>query len=145
MPLKTSGSLPRQLTLEILDSIQNVLFPLADPQSRILLRSLAKSCSFDPDILNFEFRSVRNPGEENISYAFLASRLSELYNEMQNPQPRGWVGKFVERRSGARYMMIATLVGVVFAVFLGMLSLGVSSYQTWIAYQAWQHPVSPPS
>ena len=84
-------------------------------------------------------------GEENVAYFFLADRLSDLYNEMQNPQPRGWLGRFVERRSGARYMMIATLVGVIFAVFLGMLSLAVSSYQTWIAYQAWQHPVLPVS
>jgi len=39
-------------------------------------------------------------------------------------------------------MMLATLIGVVFAVLLGMVSLAVSSYQTWIAYQAWQHPVA---
>jgi len=40
-------------------------------------------------------------------------------------------------------MIMATLVGVIFAVVLGMASLAVSSYQTWIAYQAWQHPVAP--
>lgn len=49
----------------------------------------------------------------------------------------------MERKSGARYMMMATLIGVVFAVLLGMVSLAVSSYQTWIAYQAWQHPIAP--
>jgi len=42
-------------------------------------------------------------------------------------------------------MMMATLVGVLFAVLLGILSLGVSLAQTWIAYQAWKNPVSPSS
>jgi len=138
-----SRALPRQLVLEVLDSTQSVLFPLADPQSKQLLRSLVRSSSFDPDTLKFEFQSIRNLGEKNIGYVYLAARLSDLYNEMQSPPSRGWLGKLAERRSGARYMMIATLMGVVFAVFLGILSLAVSSYQAWIAYQAWQHPISP--
>jgi hypothetical protein len=106
---------------------------------------LVHSCSLDPDILHFEFSSIRKVGEENIPYVFLANRLSELYNELQNPRPRGWLERHMERKSGARYMIMATLIGVLFAVLLGIVSLAVSSYQTWIAYQAWQHPVAPPN
>lgn len=131
--------------LEVLGSTQDVLFPLSDPKSKRLLRSLVKSCSLDPDVLKFEFSSIRNPGEENTAYVFLADKLSDLHNEMRNPAPRGRLERLVERRSGARYMMMATLIGVIFAVLLGMLSLAVSLYQTWISYQAWQHPVSPAS
>ncbi|KAK4455307.1 hypothetical protein QBC34DRAFT_489622 [Podospora aff. communis PSN243] len=137
-----AGSLPRQLLLEVLDSIQGVLFPLSDPKCKRILQSLVTSCSFDPDIVNFEYGSIRRPGEENISYIYLADRLSDLYSEIYNPQPRGWLERRIERKSGARYMMLATLIGVSFAIFLGMVSLAVSSYQTWIAYQAWQHPVA---
>ena len=82
-------------------------------------------------------------GEENIPYVFLADRLSELYNELQNPRPRGWLQRQMERKSGARYMLMATLFGVLFAIFLGIASLAVSAYQTWITYQAWQHPILP--
>lgn len=131
--------------LEVLDSLQRILFPLADPKSRKLLESLVDKCAFDPDITTYEHASIRRDGEEIISYVFLADRLSDIYNEIQNPRPRGWLGKLLQRRSGARYMMMATLIGVIFAVFLGMLSLVVSSYQTWITYQAWRHPVPPPS
>jgi hypothetical protein len=45
------------------------------------------------------------------------------------------VEKWFERKSGARYVMMATLIGALFAVLLGMASLGVSSYQAWIVYQ----------
>jgi hypothetical protein len=135
------GALPRQLLLETLDSLQVVLFPLSDPKSKRLLCSLIHECSLDPDILRFEFSSIRNAGEESVPYVFLADRLADLYNELQNPKPRGWLGRQMERKSGARYMMMATLVGVLFAVLLGMGSLAVSCYQAWVSYQAWQHPV----
>ena len=135
--------MPRQLVLEALDSIQGILFPLADPKSKKLLQSLVASSAFDPDVLTFEFSSVRRVGEENIPYVYLADRLSDLHAELQHPRPRGWLEQEMERKSSARHMMMATLVGVIFAVFLGMASLAVSAYQAWIAYQAWQHPVMP--
>ncbi|CZR35672.1 uncharacterized protein FPRO_00205 [Fusarium proliferatum ET1] len=137
------GVLPRQLVLEILDSLQGTLFPLSDPRSKKLLRSLISKCSFDPDILNFEFSSVRRVGEESIPYVYLAERLADLYNELQTPRPRGWLQQSMQRKSGARHVMMATLIGVIFAVLLGIASLAVSSYQAWIAYQAWKHPVQP--
>ncbi|KAK3356635.1 hypothetical protein B0T25DRAFT_537103 [Lasiosphaeria hispida] len=78
----TSNILPRQLLLEVLDSLQGILFPLSDPKSRKLLQSLVATCSLDPDILHFEFSSIRRQGEESIHYVYLADRLSELYNEL---------------------------------------------------------------
>ncbi|KAI1775446.1 hypothetical protein F4818DRAFT_50245 [Hypoxylon cercidicola] len=139
------GALPRQLVLEVLESLQGILFPLSDQKSKRLLQRLVYTNGFDPEILQFEFASIRRAEEENIRFVYLADRLSELYNESQNPQPRGWLQKRMERWSGSRYMMLATLVGVIFAVLLGIASLIVSSFQTWIAYQAWQHPVAQPA
>ncbi|KAK2699428.1 hypothetical protein QWA68_002019 [Fusarium oxysporum] len=137
------GVLPRQLVLEVLDSLQGTLFPLSDQRSKKLLRSLISKCSFDPDILNFEVSSVRRVGEESVPYVYLVDRLADLYNELQTPRPRGWLQQSMQRKSGARHVMMATLIGVIFAVLLGIASLAVSSYQTWIAYQAWKHPVQP--
>ena len=92
----------------------------------------------------YDFSSIRNAGEETVPYLYLADKLSDLYNEVQHPRPRTWLERQMERKSGARYVMMATLIGVVFALILGILSLALGSYQTWIAYQAWQHPVAPP-
>ncbi|KAI1172700.1 hypothetical protein F4777DRAFT_560563 [Nemania sp. FL0916] len=134
--------LPRQLLLEVLDSTQRILFPLGDAKSRKLLKSFIanKDYSFDPEIEKFELSAVCNP-EENISYRYLANRLEDLFQELQSPKPRKWLEKQLQRRSSARYMMLATLAGVAFAILLGVLALILSSVQTWIAYQAWKHPV----
>jgi hypothetical protein len=121
-----------------------VLFPIGDRKSKKLLQSLVATSDFDPDILRVEVSSIRRAGEETIPYVYLAERLTDLYDELQSTRPRSRFEQILERKSGARYVMLATLIGVMFAVLLGILSLGVSSYQTYIAYQAWKHPVSPP-
>lgn len=59
-----------------------------------------------------------------------------------NPTPRG-VAKWFERNSGARSVMMATIAGVIFAIFLGILSLGVGTFQAYVGYMAWKHPVAP--
>lgn len=143
--LLCSGALPRQLALECLDSVQKILFPLSDPKSKSLLRSFITTSSFDPDCLRFESASIRNPDERDIAYHYLGARLADLYEELEHPTPRGWAGKWLERRSGARYVMMATLIGVAFAVMLGMVGLAVGGYQAWVGYQAWHHPVGNPN
>jgi hypothetical protein len=98
---------------------------------------------FDPDCLRFESESIRNESEKVVSYLHFGARLAELCAELEDPSPRGGLEKWLQRRSGARHAMLATLIGVFVAVLLGFLSLGVSLYQAYIGYQAWQHPVIP--
>lgn len=130
------------MALEILDSIQKVLFPLFDEKSCSLLRSITSTTSFDPDALRFESASIRAPSEKDIQYLYFGARLADLYEELENPKARGWIESWAERKSGARYVMMATLIGVAIAVLLGMASLAVGIYQAWVAYQQWQHPLS---
>ena len=135
------GNVPRQLALEVLDSLQKILFP-SDSESQCLLRSLVSNAFFDPDCLRFESASYRSNDENEIAYQYFGSQLMDLYDEVENPKPRGLVEKWLERRSGARYVMMATLVGVVIAVILGLLGLAVGIFQAWVAYQQWKHPMS---
>jgi hypothetical protein len=115
-----------------------------DPKSRALLVSLTTTSGFDPDALRFESTSIRNADEKDIAYHYLGTRLADLYEELENPKPRGLLEKWLERKSGARHLMFATLVGVVIAIILGMVGIAVGAYQAWVTYQAWQHPVSSP-
>ncbi|KAI1284109.1 hypothetical protein F5Y07DRAFT_348677 [Xylaria sp. FL0933] len=140
--IKVCGALPRQLMLETIDSLQGILFPVASKKARKLLDRLVATEQWDPEIRIYEFGTIRNREEDNIPYFYLADRLSELHNGLKHPPPRGWLERQIERRTADRYMMMATLAGVAFAVLLGIFSLIISSYQTWISYQAWQHPVS---
>ncbi|RYP11145.1 hypothetical protein DL764_000216 [Monosporascus ibericus] len=99
-----------------------IIFPF-DSDSELILRSLVSKESFDPDCIHYDFAAY---GEDSICYSYFGSRLMELYEEVENPTPRGFVEKWLERKSGARYAMMATLVGVLMAVILGMLK-GVAS------------------
>ena len=135
------GALPRQLVLECLDSVQKILFPLSDAKSRSLLQSLTTRSSFDPDCLRFESASIRGPDEKDIKYYYFGARLADLYDELEHPRPRGWLQKRIERKSGARYTMMVTLAGVLFAFVLGMIGIAINGYQAWVGYQQWQHPV----
>lgn len=136
------GNIPRQLALETLDSFQRVMFP-AEINSRQLLRTLVAKSSFDPACLSGDWTTYyRSENEqEEVEYRYLSTRLMDLYEELLNPRPRSALEKWAERRSGARYVMMATLVGVVIAILLGLVALILSAFQAWVTYQAWQHPV----
>jgi hypothetical protein len=137
------GTLPRDLSLEVLDTIQKILFPVSDAKSRSLLRNLVSKSSFDRDCLDFESASIRENFEIDLPYRFFGARLTELYDEFEDPRPRSDFEKWLQRRSSTRHVMLATLIGVFVAVLLGIVGLGVSIYQTYIGYQAWQHPINP--
>ncbi|KAI3544490.1 hypothetical protein CSPX01_05615 [Colletotrichum filicis] len=65
----------------------------------------------------------------------------DLYDELENPRPRRPIYVWLERRSKARHVMLATLIGVIIAIILGIMGLVVGIFQAWISYQAWKHPV----
>ena len=133
------GNIPRALALETLNTIHKVLFP-PDRDSQVLLASLVSRASFDEDCLRYESAKYRKEDEES-SYHYFGSRLADLYDELQNPTPRSWFQTWLERKSGARYVMMATLIGVGIAIVIGLLGLGVATFQAWVAWQQWKHPV----
>ena len=132
----SSGALPRQIVLEVQDSLQYILFPLSHGKSKKLLLSLIKHASFDPECKNWDFTSIRRSEETVVPYHYFGSRLVDLYEELENPKPNGWLQELIERKSGARYVMLATL----YALFIGTMGLGVAILQTYFTYQAWKHP-----
>ncbi|CAD6446792.1 887b34f4-87ed-4948-aec6-0367f84edd97 [Sclerotinia trifoliorum] len=136
------GILPQAIALEALESVQKVLFPLADIKSRGLLLSFTSisNCNFNIDMLRYESLSIRRPEENNVQYHYFGKRLVDLHYELMNPSPRGFE-KWFERRSSPRFVMMATLAGVMLAIFLGLLGLVLAAFQTYIAYMAWKHPV----
>jgi hypothetical protein len=136
----TACLLPRQLILEVFDTIYNVLFP-SDHESQVLLSSLVAKHGFDSDLLKFESWDHYGHTDTILSYPYFGNRLAELYDELQNPKPRTRLESWFERKSGARYMLMATMIGVFIAVLIGILGLGISGFQAYVSYQQWKHPV----
>lgn len=121
--------------------MQKILFPF-DSDSEKILRDLVAKESLDPDCLQHASAVYRRESEEVVSYNCFGARLVDLFRELEDPSPRGILEKWLQRKSGARYMMMATLVGVIIAIILGILGLAVGVFQAWVSYEAWKHPVS---
>ncbi|KAK6499111.1 hypothetical protein TWF481_011682 [Arthrobotrys musiformis] len=128
------GCIPRQLALEALDTIQGILFPLADAQSKDLISSLVSTSYWDTECEQIPSSSYLTSSEAdlNIKYHYFGTRLKDLYDEVSDPRPKTYMGKWLDRKKSARHVMMATLTGVVIAIVLGMLTLGVSGYQAWL-------------
>ncbi|KAL6922380.1 hypothetical protein FSHL1_006339 [Fusarium sambucinum] len=139
--VNTESYMSRKLAIETLNSIQKTLFP-STTDTAILLRSLISKHNLDADCLRYEPSTYQVAGETSSGYQYLEHRLIELYEELDNPTPRGYLEKWLERKSGARYVMMATLAGVAIAIILGALALAMSIFQTWIGWQQWKHPVA---
>jgi hypothetical protein len=127
--------IPRQLALETHDSLR-ILFPLAHDSGKIL-QSLASRDGFDFDYPDYGRMEYRREGEKDISYRYWGTRLLALYDELQEPTPRG-ISQWVQARTKKRHFMILTIAGIIFAV----LTLAIGIFQAWVSYQAWKNPVS---
>jgi hypothetical protein len=135
-----SETISGQLALETLNSLRNILFPW-DDKSQKFLRSLVSKSGFDPDCLSFGSAGYRREIESGISYYYWGSRLMDLYDEIENPKPRGTLQEWLEKRSKARHMMMAAIAGVLIAVFLGFLSLAVTIFQAWVSYRQLKYSI----
>jgi hypothetical protein len=64
-----------------------------------------------------------------------------LYEEICEPKPRRGLKRFIEEKSRDRHLMMATLIGIIIAIVIGLLGLGVAGFQAWISWQQWKHPI----
>ncbi|KAK6534091.1 hypothetical protein TWF281_005429 [Arthrobotrys megalospora] len=134
------GAIPRQLALEALDSIQKIIFPLSDPSAVALLQQLVVEKGFDEDCLRFEASAIREPHEINTRYLYFGARLADIYDELENPTPRGLISRWAKRK-GAGHANIATILAATLALVFGLVTLGLGGFQAWISWQQWKHPI----
>jgi hypothetical protein len=135
----TADLLPKDLMLEVLDTIHLVLFPpLLGPQN--LLAHLVRKDDWDKGLLSDVTASYRDNTDAVVSFPYFGNRLKELHIESQSPTPHGWLQKRLVRR-GNEYMLTLTMYGVLAAVALGFLTLVTTIFQSWVAWQQWKHPV----
>ncbi|KAH7087667.1 hypothetical protein FB567DRAFT_579712 [Paraphoma chrysanthemicola] len=135
----TATLLPRDLMIEVLDTIRYVLFPW-DDKSQKLLKSLVLRHGWDKGLLSDLSTPYRSKDDPEPSYAYFSDRLRELHEEVSSPTPHGWLERRLQRKNET-YMLKATMYGVFIAVTLGFLGLGVAIFQAWVGYQQWKHPV----
>lgn len=75
-------------------------------------------------------------------YPYWAPRLYAILEEVDNPTPLSWFGKWAERRRAARHTFRLTYLGIVIAVLFGMAATGLAAVSVWISYCDWQGDIS---
>ena len=125
--------MPRDLALGTLNTIYTIIFPFADIGSQSILNRLIRKEGFDTGCRRSASTTYRRPDADQLVLKYLGTRLMDLYDEVDDPTPgRCCLESWLQRRSGARYVMMATLVGVAIAVILGILGLAVGIFQAWV-------------
>ncbi|KAH4036935.1 hypothetical protein HBH98_127650 [Parastagonospora nodorum] len=135
--------LPRKLLIEALATIHKILFP--EETELDYLDSLVAKGVFDRDLQRRQWTDRDSDDNSPVTFVYFSNQLNMLYDEIDDPSPRGRLESWFDRKSRAksanRHMLMATMIGVFIAVTIGLLSLGVATFQAWVAYQQWKHPV----
>lgn len=136
-----SGSLPFQLLVETLHSLQSVIFPPTDSKSIRLLEQLIKTRGFDPKLAEYDGYSFFMEAPESITYKYWGERISTLQNLFEQRLPRNNFERWFNWQANDGNAFFIALLALLISIIVGIVSIIISALQTWIAWQAWKHPV----
>lgn len=129
-------AIPREVALEVCDTIYDVLFPMNNASQKILSRLISKH-GFDKDLQRYFPEGRQFDTEYDDACPFFGHRLAILLDEMRDPSPANWFERLFDKgeKSVERRMFMATMIGVFITAISSVLSLIVSSYQAYLGYQ----------
>ncbi|KAK1850818.1 uncharacterized protein CCHR01_06565 [Colletotrichum chrysophilum] len=137
-----SGTLPPQLLVETLYSIQEVLFAAHDIKSGRILKKLIspRHGKFDPECYQYDALDLDVQPPEGFSYIYWGKRLTALRELFDKKPPRNRLEKWLQRQLSERNAFLVALVALLISIVVGIISIGLSAVQVWIAWMAWKHP-----
>jgi len=116
------GTLPPQLLLEALDSIQYLLFP-ENARSFRSLDKFVKGWGFDPQAKEYNGRLRSLPEGEELEYKYFGDRVARLMRVVdKGPPPRGIIA-WLERYPSERNALTIAVLGLFLTALLGFLSV----------------------
>lgn len=130
---------------ETLHSIHAILFHFDDDRSsRILERLIAKG-GFDEDMGQPEGYGAFDEdasATDSLRYQFWGRRLADLHKFVLSRPPRNRLERWIKWQTSESNAFMVALAALVISVAVGILSLGLAAFQTWVAWKAWKEPVS---
>lgn len=145
LKLWDSGTLPPQLLLEILHSLQSVLFWWNDDRSmRILTRLIedGRPERFDKDCATWDGLVLFTETPTGFTYHYFGERIARLHDMLLKKPPRNRMERWFEWQSTEGNALFIALVALLITIFTGLVSIAIAAIQTWIAWQAWKYPVT---
>ncbi|ORY13217.1 hypothetical protein BCR34DRAFT_276898 [Clohesyomyces aquaticus] len=141
-PCLEIGTLPPRLLLETLQSLQNILFPSIDPKAHKLMAHLVKKAGFDSECEQYSgvtHKDLQYQTSE-IGYKYWGERLDVIHTLFsERPATTSWEKWLRWHGSEANALGIAILA-LLISIAVGIVSIGLSAIQIWIAWMAWKHP-----
>jgi len=134
-----SGCLPHRLITETFHSIQTILFDFDDHRSSSILERLITKGGFDEDCAQPASYGVFDQGVavNNIEYLYWGRRLAELHAFVLARPPRNKFERWVKWQTSESSAFAVALIALLISIVVGILSLGLAAFQTWIAWKAW--------
>ncbi|OCK75288.1 hypothetical protein K432DRAFT_409162 [Lepidopterella palustris CBS 459.81] len=137
------GILPPQLLVETLHSLQAVLFPIMDDKSADILTALIRKIGFDSDCNQYDgYMRFKEPPEDFI-YQYWGERLARLEELIMRRDPRNKMERWFRWHTTDMNFLVVALLALAISIVVGLITITVTCVQTWIAWQAWKHPVIP--
>lgn len=126
------GILPRQMIIETLASIHQVLFPPC-VQSRLILSQLVNQGHFDRECLDDAYYNLLSDTEKDIRFEYWATRLGNVLHATESERRTRLVEEpRRNRRKRQRWLVIKlTIWGIVIATILSIVTLAINSYQAF--------------
>lgn len=137
------GTLPPRLLFETLHSLQSILFPSFDPKAHKIMRQLVKRMGFDPECnqySGYKHKGIPN-GEEDMQYQYWGERLVILHDLLAKRPPTSKWEKWLRWQSSDANALGIAILALFISIVVGLISIGLSAVQIWIAYMAWKQPV----
>ncbi len=134
------GTMPPQLLVETLYSIQAVLFPSIDPDSAQILDELIDKRDFDPDCAEYEgYKLFRDPPPD-FKFVYWGERMAHLQNLMTRRPPRNKLERWFHRHGNEGNAFFIALLALSISIIVGLISIGFNCVQIWITWMAWKYP-----
>lgn len=136
------GTLPPQILVETLHSLQSILFWWNDNRSaRILDRLIKQPKGFDEDSQYWDGLVIFHELPGDFKYQYWGERLAALHSFIMQKPPRNRLERWFEKQSTEGNALFIALIALLISIVIGIISIGLAAFQTWIAWMAWKYPV----
>ncbi|KAK1752653.1 hypothetical protein QBC47DRAFT_404976 [Echria macrotheca] len=133
------GTLPPQLLVETLYTLQAVLFPSIDPDSAQTLDELIEKRGFDPECAEYEGYELFQDLPSDFRFVYWGERIAHLHQLMSRSPPRNKLERWFRRKSTEGNALFVALLALVISILVGLVSIVLSCVQIWITWYTWKY------
>jgi hypothetical protein len=138
--ITNSGCHPPHLLAETLHSIQEILFHFDDSRSNKILGKLIAKRGFDKECAEADGYKLFD-GTDKLDYKYWGDRLAALHR-FTSERPQTKFERWMKWQTSESKAFAVALAALLITIAVGILTLGLAGFQTYISWMAWKESVS---